>query len=578
MEFNQRLNEYIEELQCSAKDLAEASDLSPTVVSRYRSGERVPAADSEQLKKLASGIVDVAHSKGLYELDRESVLQELTDTLKGNDWNYELLLKHFNAVILVLNINISEMARGINYDASYISRIRSGQRHPSNMDHFIDNVCQYIVKRYNKAVDLEIVSSLLSVAVEEISEEDKYLEALQTWFYREESAEKDEIGSFLKQVDEFDLDEYIKTIHFNELKVPPALPVQLPTSKNYYGIEAMKEGTLDFLKATVLSKSMEPVYILDDTPIAEKARNSDFPKKWMFGIAMVLRKGLHIQMIHNLNRPFEEMMLGLEAWIPLYMTGQVTPYYLKGIHNQVFGHFLYTSGAAALSGEGIADHYENGKYYLTKNRTELAYYRQRSKDILSQASPLMEIYRKPDEKTFQAFLSADATVEGARHEVLATLPIYTISDELLQRMLARNGVEEEEQRNIVQKVAEFKRIAETILKKSPVRTEIPEPSQQEFQQYPMRLSLSGIFWEREIVYTYEEYLEHLEQTKEFAQKHENYHLQKVKEEAFRNIQITIHEGKWTMVSKNKCPAIHFVIRHPKLCDALENMVMPIVED
>lgn len=577
MKFNQRLNDYIEELQCSAKDLAEASDLSATVVSRYRSGERVPAADSEQLKKLATGIANIAHSKGMHELDRESVLQELTDMLKGNDWNYDLLLKHFNAVILVLNINISEMARGINYDASYISRIRSGQRHPANMDHFIDNVCQYIVKRYNKAADLEIISSLLSVMVEEISEKEKYLEALRTWFYREETSEKDEIGSFLKQVDEFDLDEYIKAIHFDELKVPPALPVQLPTSKNYYGIEAMKAGTLDFLKATVFAKSMEPVYIMDDTPIAEKAKNSDFPKKWMLGIAMVLRKGLHIQMIHNLNRPFEEMMLGLEAWIPLYMTGQVTPYYLKGVHNQVFGHFLYTSGAAALSGEGITDHYENGKYYLTKNRTELTYYRQRSKDILSQASPLMEIYRKPEEKIFQAFLSADAAVEGSRHEVLAALPIYTISDELLQRMLGRNGVKEEEQRNIIQKVAELKQIAEMILKKNPVRTEIPEPTQKEFQQYPMRLSLSAIFFEQEIVYTYEEYLEHLEQTKEFAQKHKNYSLQKMKEEAFRNIQITIHEGKWAMVSKNKCPAIHFVIRHPKLCDALENMVMPIVE-
>ena len=190
MEFNQRLNDYIEELQCSAKDLAEASDLSATVVSRYRSGERVPAADSEQLKKLATGIANIAHSKGMHELDRESVLQELTDMLKGNDWNYDLLLKHFNAVILVLNINISEMARGINYDASYISRIRSGQRHPANMDHFIENVCQYIVKRYNKEADLEIISSLLSVMVAEISEEEKYLEALRTWFYREETSEK----------------------------------------------------------------------------------------------------------------------------------------------------------------------------------------------------------------------------------------------------------------------------------------------------------------------------------------------------------------------------------------------------
>ena len=30
-----------------------------------------------------------------------------------------------------------------------------------------------------------------------------------------------------------------------------------------------------------------------------------------------------------------------------------------------------------------------------------------------------------------------------------------------------------------------------------------------------------------------------------------------------------------MVSKNRVPAIHFVIHHPKLREALENLVLPI---
>ena len=578
MKFNQRLNEYIEELQCSAKELAEASRLSATVVSRYRTGERVPAADSEQLQKLVSGIVNVAQSKGKNELEKEIVFQELADTLKENDWNYDIFLKHFNAIILVLNINIAEMARGINYDASYISRIRSGQRHPANMENFIENISQFIVKRYNKTTDLEIVAPLLNVSVADIEAEPRYLAALLEWFYSEESSQKkDDISEFLKQVDEFDLDEYIKAIHFDEMKVPPALPVQLPTSKNYYGLEAMKTGTLDFLKATVMAKSMEDVYVLDDTPIADKAKDSDFPKKWMFGIAMVLKKGLHIHMVHNLNRPFEEMMLGLEAWIPLYMTGQVSPYYLKGVHNQVFGHFLYTSGVAALSGESVAGYHDHGKYYLTKNKAELSYYRQRSKDILSRANPLMEIYRKEEKNAFQAFLNGDAAMEGSRREVLSALPIYTISDELLERILIRNSVQEEERKQIVQKVNERKRMTAMMLQKGKIRTEIPGPTEKEFQAYPMRLSLSETFYEQEVVYTYEEYLEHLELTRRFAEEQSNYSLHQLKEEAFRNIQITIHEGKWVMVSKNKCPAIHFVIRHPKLCEALENMVIPVWE-
>ncbi|MGN0554349.1 MAG: hypothetical protein ACI4LI_00450, partial [Candidatus Fimenecus sp.] len=56
----------------------------------------------------------------------------------------------------------------------------------------------------------------------------------------------------------FDLNEFIKAIHFDEMKVP-SFPFQLPTSKTYFGLKEMMDSELDFLKATVLSKSMVPV-------------------------------------------------------------------------------------------------------------------------------------------------------------------------------------------------------------------------------------------------------------------------------------------------------------------------------
>lgn len=50
MTFSQQLNQYMEQIRCSAKELAEASGLSAAVISRYRSGERIPAAESRQVK------------------------------------------------------------------------------------------------------------------------------------------------------------------------------------------------------------------------------------------------------------------------------------------------------------------------------------------------------------------------------------------------------------------------------------------------------------------------------------------------------------------------------------------------
>ena len=60
MKFCDRLNLYIETLGCSAKTLSAASGISDAAISRYRSGEREPGRDSEQLLRLAQGICSIA--------------------------------------------------------------------------------------------------------------------------------------------------------------------------------------------------------------------------------------------------------------------------------------------------------------------------------------------------------------------------------------------------------------------------------------------------------------------------------------------------------------------------------------
>ena len=137
------------------------------------------------------------------------------------------------------------------------------------------------------------------------------------------------MSAFLRQLDEFDLNEYIRAIRFDQLKVPTA-PFQLPVSKTYYGLKEMRAGELDFLKATVLGRSDRPVFMCSDMQMDDMARDEDFKKKYMLGLAMMLKKGLHLNVVHNLDRPFGELMLGLQGWVPLYMTGQSLPLLPEG--------------------------------------------------------------------------------------------------------------------------------------------------------------------------------------------------------------------------------------------------------
>lgn len=356
------------------------------------------------------------------------------------------------------------------------------------------------------------------------------------------------------------------------------MPFQLPTSKYYYGISEMMQSELDFLKATVISPSTEPVILYSDMPIEEMSKDDTFPKKWMYGMACMLKKGLHLYQIHDLDRPFNEMMLGLESWIPMYMTGQITPYYLKEKQNAVFHHFLRVSGAAALSGEAISGHHSDGRYYLTKQKKELTYFRKRGEQLIENAEPLMDIYRADKAEKLRMLLVSDSKTKGNRHNILSAPPLYTICTDLLDRILTRNNINSDIARKITEFAVNQRNLFLSALSRDNITDEIPIISEDELKDYPIALSLSEMFCDTDIFYTYDELCEHIEQTKRFAAEHADYSVKTSNSPAFRNLKISIIKGKRVIVSKSNSPAIHFVIRHPKLRTAIENFRPPFNEN
>lgn len=576
MDFKDKLAEYIELLDCSAKDLCKSSGLSAATISRYRSGERIPEANTENLTNLIEGIVCIARNKKIADVTVESVSAAFSPFIKSSIVDMKQLQTNFNTLLTILSINVSELSRFLNYDSSYVSRIRNGLRQPANPEEFAWSIAGFIARRYQNDSEKESIADLIGCKADKLANSHTYQTLLAEWIMNGTGVPKNYLAGFLEKLDEFNLNEYIRAIHFDELKVP-SVPFQLPTSKSYSGLKEMMESELSFLKATVLSKSMKPVIMYSDMPMGEMAKDEEFPKKWMFGMAMMLKKGLHLNQIHNIDRSFEDMMLGLESWIPMYMTGQISPYYLKNAQDNVFSHFLKVSGSVALTGEAICGYHSEGRYYLTKNKEEVAYYQKRAEHLLSKASPLMEIYRQDRKRDYNAFLQTDVKTEGHRHFILSSLSLYTATDDLIDRILRNNKIPDTEQAEIRHYVAMQREIADKILQHSSITEEIPLLTEDEFKQYPIIMPLSGMFYEKDIFYSWDDYKEHLKQVEEYAKQHTNYMAVENHSPAFRNIQINIREGKWVIVSKNKTPAIHFLIRHPKMRNAFENMIVPVME-
>lgn len=569
MTFSEQLNAFIEQIDCTGQDLARATGLGSSTISRYRSGERIPDADSTQLQCLIQGLNKLALENGV-SLSAEELNDALNKTLRNPlSVDYSAWLSNLNLLLNTLELSNVDLALGTNYSPSSVSRILSGKRRPSDISAFTIAVAEYVVHTCERAK----IQAALSLPTPFNLENAALIDQIINWLGSNKGIPTvSSVQSFLQKVDDFDLNAYIQAIHFNDIKLT-TVPFQLPLCKQYNGLSEMMTSELDFIKATVLSKSMEDLILYSDMPMEEMAKDPDFPKKWMFGMAMLLKKGLHLNIIHDVNRPLPEMFLGLEGNIPLYMTGQITPFYLKNTQKIDFLHLLKVSGTVALKGEAIAGHHAEGRYVLYRNHEDVKYLQIQAKRLLSRAHPLMLIFRADCamefEQQYQKLWNS-----GNRRIICSSLPLFTMSSELLTAILDRVHCSQNDQAKILTFHHSVHQYATDLLEQYHITLEIPCFTGSEFKTAAPTLDLSGCFCETDILYTYEEYQHHLAQTLAFSSHYSNCEL-KADVRTFRNISLQIIENKCVLVSKCKSPMIHFFIHHPRMVKAFESFTAPV---
>lgn len=566
MTFGKQLEAYMKMAGCTAKELSKVSNISETTLSRYKNDMRISKITTAQIEKIANGLITLAKNNEALTYDEVySCLSEIADVEK---YDFEMIINNVNVLIDNLDINSSKLAKSLNYDSSYLSRIRSGQRHPSDVKQFVNGVSKYIIKNHS---DNAFIQSILQQ--NELSKNNDH-KMIIGWICNNTIEIKDNnegfMNDFMNMLDQFDLNEYLNAIHFNETHIP-SLPFYIPMNKSYYGIEQMRQGELDFFKSVMFSKKAKDIFMCSDMPITDMAKDTTFDKKWMMAIAVVLKKNFHINIIHDIDRPIQEMLLGLEAWMPLYMTGQISSYYFKNNPANMYRHLTYIHGNVALIGESISGHPEDGRYYLTKNKDEVNYYKRKTDYMLSNATPLMQVYNQENQDDYRRLLQKDTKSTGSRRNIYSVLPIYTFSKELFSQIGESNHLSENEISDIWQQIEKIKINFNTIVAENAVTDEVSDLSLEEC----VPVSLAAVFCDKEITYSPEQYKKHLELTKEYAIKHDNYSLKFVPQTIFNNIDITIHEEKWAMISKKTLPAIHFLIREKRLLTAIENFSAPV---
>jgi transcriptional regulator with XRE-family HTH domain len=565
MEFRDYLKKDLERIGCSLSELSRASGLSSAVISRYRSGERIPLADSEMLIRLCSGLSKLEAEAGLTPMGEERLIRYRAAI--GN--KPSLLAEHLDELLSTLRLSMKDLSYILNYDASYLSRIRSGKRAPADPVAFADHIARALGDSLRPA-DRMLVNELTGA-----ESDNDFAEYLSRWLIQTEATQEVEVERFLSTINTFNLNQYIRSLHFEEQSFT-GIPIH-DGKREYYDVTGLRQGELDFFVSTLKSDSVGPIYMCNDLPMEEMAKDIEFVKEWMGLITQCIKKGHQLHIIHDVNRPFPEMMLGLETWIPVYMTGQIFPYYLPSVTGSIYRHCLYVSDVCVLSGEGIGSNVEYASSALSGEPKRLAYGKARAKQLFGHAVPLMRIVRGAHNDVAIRYMEEEAGGGGKWHIRAAVPPYFALNFDLLTQILHENHCDEDFTRRAEAYLISQQDFMNRLLRNGSAVSEIMSLSKTEFDRFTPEFDAPFMNADERLQYSWETYQKHLSLAKDYAAGHAGLSIRETTDNAFRNLSIYVKDQKLAIVSKHKDPRIAFVISHPNMVRAIRQFTAPVVE-
>lgn len=596
MNFKYVFNKYFDLIGCSGKELSDKTDISPSLISGYRTGKRTLKYKSKNFEKIVNGLFILSKEKKI-NLDIDILRNELGKFLHKDIIDFNVFLKNFIYLIDKLSINVANLAKYVGFDSSYISKIKSGVRKPHDIENFVSSIAHYITENY---YDDDLIKKI--ILHDSFTNENDFYNIIYQWLTTNNQIDDNNssIEKFMKQLDEFDLNsfynnyyewlkenkyieddnkiidaiinklddfnsnDYLKAFNSEELLIPD-LTNKFNKTTIYYGFDGYKKAQIDILKQIAFYKSDEDVFLYNNMPMIEANNDLEFTKEYMLYLAFILKKGLKLNIVHDIDRPLRELVLGIGGWTALYMTGMINPCYFKKSFKSPYLHIDCTSQNVVLHGDCIADNLDSAKFTVSNRKSDVDFYKNRSNLLIKKTEPLMSIYSLENKDDF---LNFDFPSDVDRRNIILGLPFYTLSDHLLDKILTHNNVSNKDKEAIKEYFVKEKNRVNKCLKNYSIIDEVSILSKEDFEKTGAYLDLSFLFKDTKIKYTYNEYKEHIKLLNEFKSKNKNYSFIS-HSIPFKNINICIYKGKCVIISKTSNPITHFVIYHPRFINAIE---------
>jgi len=329
----------------------------------------------------------------------------------------------------------SALAKALSFDASYISRIRNGERGIPLHQPFVEPAAAYFSRRINNTYQRKVLSDVLNNGTP-ISADSEAIEHILLNFLSNDSssafhASGFSVERFIKETSAFHRNKAALEMALNVTAsgISPAVSDGLSMSVSaFYGNTGKREATLAFLQELAAANVPHELLLYSDEDSFWMYEDPAYIKRWLPAMLSLMKTGTRIKIIHTLSRDINEMFEALKNWMPLYSTGMIEPYYYPRIRDGVYRRTLFIarkhSAITSSSVEGKTEHMIN---FLVRDNAAVKALTCEFENYFALCRPLMRIYTQKD--AFAASLQKFTAQKNTPYFHHSTNDVYIIVKE-----------------------------------------------------------------------------------------------------------------------------------------------------
>lgn len=332
----------------------------------------------------------------------------------------------------------SALGRALNFDASYISRIRTGTRGLPKHQPFLTPAAEYFARNLTEPYQRRWAADRINPGRPWPEDREEAAVLIATWLQAADLREESPVTGFLSGVSGLP-----SLSHSGLSRGRQAVDVSPGSAGErmyFYGNAGKREAVEEFLSELCQLGTPQTLLLHSDEDMTWLYEDPDFARRWSALLLRLLAQGGRIRIIHAIGRGLEDMLEAIVKWMPLYMIGTIEPYYCPRIRDGIYRRTLFIAkGHTALLSDSIGEGASGTVNIFIRDVRAVAALEEEFDRYFALCRPLMRIYPQGQGAEYFAALSGFEHRVGSMIRAGEAPSLATVPEEVTARLAERGG-------------------------------------------------------------------------------------------------------------------------------------------